>query len=78
MSNSNFTYKIVEHLGTLSTSTGGDFTTEINLVSYNGAAPKIDIRKWDRRDGEKLLKGITLTPDEWDALKAIVLKEGAN
>ena len=71
-----FTYEIKKRLGVLSESAGGDFTTEINLVSFNGAAPKIDIRKWDRRDGgEKMLKGVTLTSDEWNALKEIVKAE---
>lgn len=69
-----FNYTIVERLGVLSTSAGGDFTTEVNRISYRGAAPKIDIRKWDKRDGEKMLKGVTLTSEEWEALKALALK----
>ena len=75
--NSNFTYEIRQRMGVLSRSASGDFTTEINLISFNGAAPKIDIRKWDRRDGEKMLKGITLTLEEWEALKAVAMQEGA-
>lgn len=78
MSDRNFTYEIKKRMGVLSSRADGDYTTEINLISYNGAAPKIDIRKWDRRDGEKMLKGITLSRDEWDALKAIAMQEGAH
>ena len=73
MSNSNFSYEIKERLGVLSQSDNGDFTTEVNIISYNGAAPKIDIRKWDRRT-DKMLKGITLTTEEAKALKDTLLK----
>lgn len=78
MSDRNFTYEIKKRMGVLSSRADGDYTTEINLISYNGAAPKIDIRKWDRRDGAKMLKGLTLTPDEWEALKAVAVQEGAH
>ena len=73
MSNNSFSYEIKERLGILSQSENGDFTTEINLISYNGAAPKVDIRKWDRRT-DKMLKGITLTREEAVALKDTLLK----
>lgn len=73
MSNNSFSYEIKERLGVLSQSENGDFTTEINLISYNGAAPKVDIRKWDRRT-DKMLKGITLTREEAVALKDTLLK----
>lgn len=73
MSNNSFSYEIKERLGVLSQSENGDFTTEINLISYNGATPKVDIRKWDRRT-DKMLKGITLTREEAVALKDTLLK----
>lgn len=63
-----FDYKIVERVATLSQS--GQTTKELNLVSYNGASPKWDIRSWRRADGEeKLLKGLTLTGEEARALR---------
>lgn len=58
-----FSYEIKKHIATLSESGDGDFTTELNLISYNGASPKLDLRKWDRRT-DKMLKGITLTHEE--------------
>lgn len=65
-----FDYKIVEHIATLSTSSDGHTTKELNRVSYRGAAPKYDLRSWRRdSDGEKLLKGLTLTDEEMTALK---------
>lgn len=63
-----FDYKIIERVATLSQS--GQTTKELNLVSYNGASPKWDIRSWRRADGEeKLLKGLTLTGEEARALR---------
>lgn len=70
---SEFRYEIKERLGVLSQTESGDFTTEVNVISYNGAAPKIDIRKWDRRT-DKMLKGITLTTEEAQALKEALAK----
>lgn len=70
---SDFHYEIKERLGVLSQTESGDFTTEVNVISYNGAAPKIDIRKWDRRT-DKMLKGITLTTEEAQALKEALAK----
>lgn len=68
-----FNYEIKERLGVISQSGNGDFTTEVNIISYNGATPKVDIRKWDRRT-DKMLKGISLTTEEAQALKDALLK----
>ena len=59
-----FEYEVVEHIATLKECTHDTFK-ELNLISFNGAEPKLDIRLW-RRIGseEKMLKGITLTVDE--------------
>lgn len=66
---SKFEYEIVSHLALLNETS--DTFKEVNLVSYNGAEPKLDIRVW-RRIGseEKMLKGIALTNDE-----ALILME---
>ena len=68
MSNDKFSYEIMKHIATLSESANGDYTTEVNLISYNGAKPKLDIRKWDKRAG-RMLKGITLNDEETDQLR---------
>lgn len=72
MSNT-FNYEIKERLGVISQTESGDFTTEVNLISYNGNTPKVDIRKWDRRT-DKMLKGISLTTEEAQALRDTLLK----
>lgn len=67
-----FQYEIVEELGVLSTSAKG-WTKELNKVSWNGGAPKYDIRDW-APDHEKMGKGVTLTDEELSALKDLLNK----
>ena len=40
-------YEIVKALGVLSEGSNG-WKKELNLVSWNGRAPKYDIRDWDK------------------------------
>ncbi len=55
-------YEIQEEFGRISASAKG-WTKEVNLISWNGAAPKYDIRDW-APEHEKMGKGITLTEEE--------------
>lgn len=68
-----FKYDIVEHIGVLSENAKG-WTKELNLISWNGAAPKYDIRDW-APEHEKMGKGVTLTAEEIQKLKEILSKE---
>lgn len=61
------TFKIVKHIGVLSESAKG-WKKELNLINWNNAAPKYDIRDWDENH-EKMGKGIPLTEDELIKLK---------
>ena len=56
-----FDFEITEHIGVLAEKTKG-WKREINLVSWGGAEPKIDIRDWSP-DHSKMGKGITLTAE---------------
>lgn len=67
---SDIKYEIKKELGIISSSPKG-WTKEINLVSWNGAAPKYDIRDWAPAH-EKMGKGITLTEDEAKSLYQIL------
>ena len=58
----NIDMKITEEIAVLSVS-GSGYTKEINLVSWNGAEPKYDIRSWSP-GREKCGKGIALTRGE--------------
>ena len=55
-------FEIVKEIGVLSESPKG-WTKEFNLVSWNGAEPKYDLRDW-APGHEKMGKGITLTEEE--------------
>lgn len=67
-----FKYKIEKHLGTVSRSDDGRFALEVNLISYNDAPAKIDIRNWNKETG-RMYKGITLTQEEAKILGQILL-----
>ncbi|MDD3221539.1 MAG: hypothetical protein EOM34_08335 [Clostridia bacterium] len=63
-------YDIVEEIGVLSENAKG-WRKEINLISWNGAAPKYDIRDWSP-EHEKMGKGTTLSKEEITKLKEIL------
>ena len=63
-------YDIVEEIGVLSENAKG-WRKEINLISWNGAAPKYDIRDWSP-EHEKMGKGTTLSKEEVIKLKGIL------
>lgn len=65
-------YEVVEHIGVLSESAKG-WKKELNCISWNGAAPKYDIREW-APNREKMGKGVTLSDEEFNQLKMLVNK----
>lgn len=67
-----FKFEITQKLGVLSESKSG-WKRELNLVSWNGADPKFDIRDWSP-DHEKMSKGISLSAEEIEKLKKILEK----
>ena len=67
-----FNYKIVEQYGVISERKNGAETLELNAISYNGRETNIDLRRWDRSEGEKMLKGITLTYAEAEGLRDVL------
>ena len=62
MAEKSITCEIVRPIAVLSENERG-YTKEINLVSWNGADPKFDIRNW-HPGRERSGKGITLTKEE--------------
>ena len=65
-------FEIVNQLGVISEGKSG-WTYEFNLVSWNGAEPKYDIRKWQKHT--KIGIGVTLTETELRKLKELIDKE---
>ncbi|ADC90527.1 YdbC family protein [Mageeibacillus indolicus] len=65
-----FTFEIKKHIETLSGGQG-KWAREVNVVSWNGAKPKLDIRDWSP-DHSKMGKGVSLTSEEVALLKEIL------
>ena len=64
-------YEIVEEIGVLSESAKG-WTKELNLISWNGGAPKYDVRDW-APEHEKMGKGVTLSEEEAKKLAELLV-----
>lgn len=62
---SNVNFEIKEHVGIISVIGGRDerWFKEVNVVSWNGQEPKVDIRDWSE-DYNRMSRGITLTEEE--------------
>jgi len=67
----NFSYEVVKHFGVISSEKNG-WQKELNMVSWNGRAPKLDVRDW-APNREKMGKGITLTEGEAAALAELLV-----
>ncbi|MFJ8244804.1 YdbC family protein [Peribacillus asahii] len=65
-------FEIQETVGTVSQSPKG-WTEELNLISWNGKAPKYDLRDW-APEHEKMGKGVTLSVEELKALRDLLNK----
>lgn len=66
-------FEITERIGVLSENAKG-WTKELNKVSWNEREPKYDLREWNP-DHSRMGKGITLTDEEVETLKAILNSE---
>lgn len=69
MPDRDFTFEIEEHFGVISSREDG-WNKELNLVRWNGAAAKYDIREWDEHH-EQMRRGVTL--NQWEMRKLIDL-----
>lgn len=67
-----FTFEITKNCGEISKSKGG-WALELNMVSWGGREPKYDIRSWSP-DHQKMGKGVTLSKEELDVLKELLVK----
>ena len=63
-------FEIKKEIGILSENAKG-WTKELNLISWNGAVAKYDLRDW-APEHEKMGKGITLTESEALKLKELL------
>ena len=58
-----FSYEVVEQIATIGEPTLSGWSTQLNLVSWNGKEPKLDIRPWNE-DRSRMGKGISLSEEE--------------
>ena len=65
-----FKYEILDNVGVFFNSKNC-WTKEINIISWNGAEGKVDIRSWSP-DHSRMGKGISLTVEEFKALKELM------
>ena len=56
-------YEIRRQLAVLSENERSGWTKEVNIVSWNGGAEKMDIRDWNP-DHSKMSRGVTLSEEE--------------
>lgn len=63
-----FKFDIIETVAVLSEG-AKEWNKELNLISWNGRAPKYDIRDWSE-DHSKMRKGVTLSVSELERLKS--------
>lgn len=67
-----FSYELIKHVGVIGTYPSG-WKKEINVISWNGGEPKVDIRDWSENH-EKMNKGVTLKKEE--AMMLVELMKG--
>ena len=65
-------FDLMEHIGVLSMKDNG-WTREVNIVSWNGGAAKVDIREWDP-EHKRMTKGVTLFEDEAETLTKVLAR----
>ena len=56
------TFEIKKHYGNIAESSSG-WKKELNLLSWNGRKPKLDIREWNP-EHDHMSRGITLNVEE--------------
>ena len=66
----NIKYDIIRRIGVISEGSRG-WQKELNLISWNDAASKYDLRVW-APEHVKMGKGVTLTKEELGKLKDII------
>ena len=54
-----FSYEIIEEIGTIGSPTASGWSTRLNLISWNGGNPKLDIRSWNE-DMSRMGRGLLL------------------
>ena len=70
--NDSVRYDLKEHIGVLSIKDTG-WAREVNIISWNGGTPKVDIREWNPKH-ERMSKGVTLFEEEAEMLTKLLAR----
>lgn len=55
----------------------GNSSLNLRKVGWNGRDAKLDLRKWNyTEDGERAMKGVTMTDDEGSELACVLVEQG--
>ncbi len=68
-------FKLIRNVGTIAEYQSG-WTKELNVIAWNGGAPKFDIRDWDP-EHDHMSRGITLHESEVAKLFELLQSEMA-
>ena len=75
--NNEVKFEIVERIGALDKANDNGWTRELNLVAWNGGAPKLDIREW-AHDHQRMSRGITLTEQQGIRFAQLLIQREKN
>ena len=75
--NNEVKFEIVERIGSLDKANDNGWTRELNLVAWNGGAPKLDIREW-APDHQRMSRGITLTEQQGIRFAQLLIQREKN
>lgn len=69
MERKQFEFEIKQNIATLTEDEGAEYQKQLNIVSWKGAKPSLDLRLWRiTEEGERPLKGLTLSAEEAEKL----------
>jgi hypothetical protein len=64
-----FEFEIKRNIATLTENKDTEYQKQLNIVSWKGAKPSLDLRLWRiTEEGARPLKGLTLTVEEAEKL----------
>lgn len=66
-----FSYEIIEEIGAIGSPTASGWSTRLNLISWNGGTPKLDIRSWNE-DMTRMGKGVTFSKEDAKDLEVLL------
>ena len=58
-----FSYEIIEEIGQVGKPTASGWSIRLNLISWNGGSPKLDIRSWNE-DMSRMGKGVSFSKED--------------